>query len=387
MKVLFIGTLYPKERENEIKSCFHFYDIPGNVLQWTLLNGFDKHALTNVVAIPTLGRTPGRLKSSRFSHKNDSDDYCVGFYNLPVIKELTASHSARHYIASKNYDYIFIYSIGPSSLKIASEYKKKHPDVKIVQMITDLPEFMNSSSNFIYRLLKNTEIRVDYNLMQCVDGFVLLAPPMAQRLPIDNKPWICVEGIYTQPQTNEYSIKESKRVLFYSGNLDARYGMMDLMDAFCMTNNDDFRLWICGDGDTVPEIKKRQTKDSRIEYKGCLSREDVLALQKKATLLVNPRHSTEEYTQYSFPSKTMEYMASGTPTLMSRLKSLPDDYLQYLYTFDDESVEGMSDTISKILSKPFEELSSFGAKSSEFILKNKNSYKQVERIVDFFKSL
>ena len=63
----------------------------------------------------------------------------------------------------------------------------------------------------------------------------------------------------------------------------------------------------------------------RIEFLGMLPRTDVLELQSKATILVNPRQPVGDFTKYSFPSKTIEYMASGTPLLMYKLPGIPEE--------------------------------------------------------------
>ena len=65
-----------------------------------------------------------------------------------------------------------------------------------------------------------------------------------------------------------------------------------------------------------------------------------------ATLLINPRFSNEEYTKYSFPSKNMEYMASGTPILTTKLPGMPKEYYEYIYLFEEESIEGMKNKMS-----------------------------------------
>ena len=75
-------------------------------------------------------------------------------------------------------------------------------------------------------------------------------------------------------------------------------------------------------------------------------------------------------------------MASGTPTLMSRLKSLPEDYYPYLFFFENETIEGMSSMIQKCLDLEPSFLKNFGREASSFILKNKTSTKQAKRIVD-----
>ena len=126
--------------------------------------------------------------------------------------------------------------------------------------------------------------------------------------------------------------------------------------------------------DTEKEKKKENTEKEKKEEE-----------KKKATVLVNPRHSNEEYTKYSFPSKTMEYMASGTPTLMAPLKCVPQEYIKHLFFFEDESVDGMKRKLEEICSKSQEELNSFGSAASDFILHNKTSKIQTGRVVEMIK--
>ena len=41
---------------------------------------------------------------------------------------------------------------------------------------------------------------------------------------------------------------------------------------------------------------------------------------------MNPRSADAEYTKYSFPSKTIEYLATGVPVVMNRLPGIPEEY-------------------------------------------------------------
>lgn len=88
-------------------------------------------------------------------------------------------------------------------------------------------------------------------------------------------------------------------------------------------NNTDYILEIYGDGDYRAELVELAAKHDRIIYKGLVSRDVIVARQKQVALLINPRPSSYEYTQYSFPSKIMEYMLSGTPVLTTKLPGIP----------------------------------------------------------------
>ena len=58
--------------------------------------------------------------------------------------------------------------------------------------------------------------------------------------------------------------------------------------------------WICGVGDCEEIIREAAQKDPRIEFFGQLPREQVLQMQKNATVLINPRQNIEEFTQGNY---------------------------------------------------------------------------------------
>lgn len=98
---------------------------------------------------------------------------------------------------------------------------------------------------------------------------------------------------------------------------------MNLIDAFQQIKDPNYELRICGVGDSEDAIKAAAQKDERIHFWGKLPREQVLEWQSKATVLVNPRQNNEEFTKYSFPSKTMEYLSSGVPLVAYKLDGIP----------------------------------------------------------------
>ena len=104
--------------------------------------------------------------------------------------------------------------------------------------------------------------------------------------------------------------------------------------------------------------------------------------QLKATLLVNPRSTNEEYTKYSFPSKNMEYMVSDSPTLTCNLPGVPEEYQQYVYLIKDETVEGLTNTLRAVLSKTREELHQRGMEVEVrcYVLDNKNNVVQAGKV-------
>ena len=104
--------------------------------------------------------------------------------------------------------------------------------------------------------------------------------------------------------------------------------------------------------------------------------------QQKATLLVNPRQNNEEFTKYSFPSKNLEYMLSGRPTICYMLDGVPDEYSNYLIVPENDSVEALAEAIKSVFDKTYEEQSQIGIKARNFVLENKNYLVQTRKIID-----
>ena len=181
----------------------------------------------------------------------------------------------------------------------------------------------------------------------------------------------------------EFSNKIKK--IMYAGSLRTIYGIADLCNAFVRCNFQNTELHIYGEGDFVPQLNKLVDKYPNIIFHGNCPNEEVVSMELDATLLVNPMPTDGEYTKYSFPSKTMEYMASGTPVLTSRLPGIPKEYDQYLFYFNDRREGDLEAMLKSIMNKDIYELSEMGTKAREFVLKYKNNIVQSAKIIRFLK--
>ncbi|MEG2066011.1 MAG: glycosyltransferase, partial [Clostridia bacterium] len=88
---------------------------------------------------------------------------------------------------------------------------------------------------------------------------------------------------------------------------------------------------------------------SRVEYGGFLSNEELIPELLNADLLINPRPTSLEFTGLSFPSKLIEYLATGTPILTTRISSIPSCYEEFFYYIDDESGIGIQQAILRVM--------------------------------------
>ena len=157
---------------------------------------------------------------------------------------------------------------------------------------------------------------------------------------------------------------------------------MRLVEAFSQISDPRMRLVICGIGDSEREIRLAAKQDSRIRFLGQLKREEVLRLQRQAAVLVNPRPGDEEFTKYSFPSKTMEYLASGVPVVAYPLEGIPEEYDSYIHYPADTSPEALARRICDVCNLPPEERFRMGREARRFVLEHKNARVQSKKILD-----
>lgn len=247
-------------------------------------------------------------------------------------------------------------------------------------MFLDL-EYKKSSS-----VLVSLRDRLGRTLLNKFDMYILLSEEMKNVIDIEKKSYIIIEGIYdfSKKKEIEYgvdSFSDNQFNIVYAGSLYYEYGIMNLVNAVELLNYADIELLIFGSGEAEKEIKKIAENNKRIVFGGLVPRDCVLEYERKASLLVNPRPVEDEYVKYSFPSKNMEYMASGTPVLLTNIPSLPDEYKKYVILADTNDVDVLKTKIEYIYSNQ-KKFSDLGEKAQKFILREKNKKKQSLKLIE-----
>jgi glycosyltransferase involved in cell wall biosynthesis len=203
-----------------------------------------------------------------------------------------------------------------------------------------------------------------------------------------NRPYIVMEGLVDSnmiaaTHCDWATIKN--RNIIYAGGLYERYGVEDLVKAFMKLPHDNVSLQLYGSGSMVDKINCYAKEDSRIKFYGTVPNEVVVQAELEASLLINHRPTHEDFTKYSFPSKNMEYMVSGTPLITTLLPGMPLEYHEYVYLFDEESVEGYYKKLIEVLEQTNQQLQEKGERAKQFVLQDKNNIVQSSRIADLLK--
>ena len=397
MNILFVGQYYPDQLLNELKKYSKGgLDFAAHNLHKALFKGFeDNKVQIDILNYPHLGSFPPYYRKPFVpsccdvsNHLNSISYVNISFFKRYDIKRKIYSNIEEWCCHKDGRKIIILYNF--ECVELAAKIKSTYENVKVCLIVTDLKEYMIPRQTVLTRIntfATNLFTPENTKWYDSIDSYILLAEKMKERLPIGNKPWILMEGIYNSEYIAEDIPKESNKTIMYTGNLGKRYGIIELIDAFEQIESNEYRLWIRGNGDSLEYVKKIGNRDPRIKIFDVLSRHELVRLQKRATILINPVSPKEDFTSYFFPSKTLEYLASGTPTLMFRLNCLPKEYYKHLYFIEEDTVGGIKDALVNVCSQPQEKLNAFGEKAISFILENKCPKVQVRRLIDFFKTL
>lgn len=326
-----------------------------------------------------------------FSWEKDDQEYNVKYHyyktlNLPIFRQLGIFFGAFFgvlFSKKKKKETALLCDV----LNIANAYgmtlAAKIKRIPVVYIITDLPEFQYGN---------NITRKIAERLIGKADGFVFLTLAMNEKVNVNNKPFIVMEGL---SDANITPVSESERIenvngkkeIIYAGGVLSLYGLPELVEGFIAADIENAVLKIYGDGDFAETVKKIAAENNKVEYIGVCPNAEVVEDEKRAALLINPRPTSGEYTKYSFPSKNMEYMASYTPVLTTKLDGMPKEYYDYIYTIDGDGSKAITVALKKVFAIPAEERYLLGQKAGEYIKKNKNNIAQTARLAEFLKEV
>ena len=336
------------------------------------------------------------FEKAHFSDTEIAAIDCGGYLNLPIIKQMQREKDLYRKIkraANENPSEpitLVVYSLYSPYLKAIAKCKKKFPDIRVILIVTDLFGEYGSSIQKGWRgYLTGIEGNRSMKLSTYADGYVLLTEQMKIPLKVGEKPYIIIEGVFNtkSEQTAGTKEKRDKPVVLFTGTLEKAFGLDLLLDAFQFIPENEAELWIAGSGSFTEEIKGASQQNPAIRYLGFLPKSEIDSLQRQADILVNPRSAEEEYTKYSFPSKTMEYLSTGVPVVMNRLPGVPEEYEPYIHFTKESTAKGLADAISEVLHTDPALLKKQGEEAKQFIATRKSGAAQAKKLLHLIDEL
>lgn len=359
-----------------------------------LLNGLNQldDVSVDCITVPPISHStyPGVYTRIPDIQSGNITYHYIPVWNLPIVKSVISIFSVNRQIkkifrkrARKDVKIICDPLLLEGLLPTVGLGKKDN--VTTIGFLTDMPDCLDECNkrigwkNVLYRVYNKM---VKKNLLR-LDRYIVLTEAMS--CITGQKPRMLLDCIVDEsmlrdihPEIHEDNLPH----ILYAGKLHKEFGLQLLCEAIPLIKSECV-VDLYGTGNYLKEIERLSHNDSRVRLHGVVPLGSVLSAELSASVLVNPRTSAGEYTKYSFPSKTAEYMLAGVPVVMFRLPGISSQYDNYICYAEKETPDSLALRIDQVLSMQKEQRYEIGKAAKHYVLESKNNKIQSKRIIEF----
>lgn len=390
MRILYLGYALPESYGKNNRA----FSFAGNKFELGTLESLSSEYEVFSLSIPAIEPFPSdrRLFIKREENvlRSGLKTICVSTLNIPVLKQLWQScamyREATRLIRSTGGELeIITYNLYPQVGCAAMRLKRRFHK-RVIAVVADLPFDDASERGLISRCLISVYNRITRKNLKRADGYILLNE-RAREYISDDAPYTVIEGAVDASEWSEKQSVSVRRDIIYSGALTEYSGISQLLEAMKLVRHGGIILKVFGDGYLKDEVMRFVQENDNVKYCGCVQNAEMRRLQAQALLLINPRPVDSNIAKYTFPSKLLEYMASGTPVMTSRLNGIRAEYDRYLSYIELVDPVGIAAAIDAFLDSNYDVQLEKAAQGREFVLQSKSWTEQGKKLVAFVRNI
>lgn len=236
-------------------------------------------------------------------------------------------------------------------------------------------------------LLRRLDFRAQRWLIPRLDGLIVVADDIARELA-PGKPFLRIEGGVDRAAVREAPPPPPRRrrdvfSCLFAGSLEEFNGISLMLAACRRLQGSPVVLEIAGGGSLEAAVREAEDAGLPVKHLGVLSFDELWRRYGAADVLLNVRPTRSLNTRYFFPSKLMEYMASGTPVISTCTGHVEAEFGEFVYLLRDETPEDLAGLILRLATMDPAERRAIGASARRYALANKTWDRQAERLVAF----
>jgi glycosyltransferase involved in cell wall biosynthesis len=230
---------------------------------------------------------------------------------------------------------------------------------------------------------RRLDFAMERRLIPRLDGLVVVADRIAQDFA-PGKRYLRIESgvdreAFLEPPPPRPAGAEPF-TLVLAGTLASFNGVELALDAFALLPGDGWRLTIAGGGSLEPLVRRRAAGDPRIDYAGVLPFGELISLYRQSDLLLNLRPTIALRTQYYFPSKLLELIASGTPVVSTCTGHVENELAGRVFLLREETPEALAELLRQLRALDPEARRAVGRAGREYVLAEKTWRAQADRL-------
>lgn len=333
MNILFVGSVLPKEYETKISGLSN----AGNRYQLNLIN-----ALKKVGCHVTLCSYIG-VPMGEYEHDCVAGICCNEYYYFKskgLLKQLFEFRKTYRKLL-KEADVVISYNNNYNALGFALIARLKRKFSALI-----LADYYDESSykSIIHKVYAKTQ-RLDMRTYRLVIGLASdIERYLKKKQLFMNEDGGIDLSLWRDMEPPQYKCGMPVKYM-YAGKLDRSPGVDLAVKAFRKLPMEDIELHITGNGDFEEWIKKESEADPRIHFHGRLEYEEYINLYKDVNILLNTRNMNMPENRNNFPSKMMEYIASGRVIVSTKFAGW-EKYMDYAL-FCDCEINSIADAMIK----------------------------------------
>lgn len=390
-RILFLGYVIEPNEVDGYKGI----SIAGNKMQWNVIKNmsqFDDIEIDSVTITPHAAFPREKVIWQRKKSVNllsGVTSYEISYCNLPFIKQLwqviSVYRTAKKLIKANGYDTVFCFNLFPQVGIPMRWLKNKFRTIDTVCLLADLPIDDNTTRRGLSKWLRYLFERSTWKSMKTCDRYIVLNKFVVEKY-LPEKSYIVVDGGVDENDIEKYPETEynpAEHNVLFCGALTEYNGISNLLNAMELMGETDIKLDIYGGGYLEDIVKEAADRTGNIRFYGRVSNDEILKKQREAWLLINPRVIDDPISQVTFPSKTFEYLLSGTPVLSTRLNGYGKEYDDCMFWIDSSNDEEIAKAIKAIYNLDRNELISRAGRARAMIITRKTWRQQVKKIVEY----
>ncbi len=296
-----------------------------------------------IISLPPIHKTKKFVWNKELIHRDNQQIYLQFAHpNHRFLRALWLTWSTHRYIQSllkSNADSIDLFIDGNSSLAghIAKRYRRVNR-VRTIGIFTDSPHQLSG--------IGKSKAKRWIALHQHHHAYIGITEKLLAMYNPKQKPQLLLPGI-VEPETG--AKKHPRPYVFFSGALYSRYGIDTLIKGFLQLKDQNLDLLVSGFGPETSMIEHITRQHRQIKFLGLLSPLQARKYQAGAYVNINPRPLDKDLDDVAIPSKVLDYITSGAPTLTTRHPFFETNFGQELQWIENASEDGIRVSLEQFL--------------------------------------
>jgi glycosyltransferase involved in cell wall biosynthesis len=361
-KIILIGSVLPPIIFQHWLDAGEIINPSHQLFFTRLIEGIANQQTIQVLCLPPVKKTTskrwmpeniyrlGQIMYIQFSH-----------FNLRWLRPISLSFQIHRYLRRtvlKSSEDIVLLIDGNSRLAGSISKRYQHyPRVKTIGIFTDSPKQLSN--------IRPSLIRSWYRLHQNHQAYIGITPALLKEFNPFKKSQLEVPCIV---DAIEGAKQHDRPYIFFSGALYERYGVESMIHAYLQLKPKNMDLLIAGFGPVSQRIEQLSQQHRQIKFLGLLNPTLTRKYQAGAYVNVNPRPLDATLDQVAIPSKVLDYVSSGAPTLTSRHPWIEGQFGENIYYIDDTSVDGIRVALKRFLLADYALAQTKAIRAKNFVL-------------------